>query len=129
MEGCKEILHGVSDSADIKRSNGWFMGRTGFIRMSIFAAVALFCGFARMGGVYAAEEQVPETDGEIWNRGVDLYREGNMTNALSVLKPLILSKTHGARASELVGAIEFASAEALKQDGTSAAEQDRKSVV
>ena len=120
MEGCKEILHGVSDSADIKRSNGWFMGRAGFIRILIFAAVALFGGFARMGSVYAAEEQVPETDGEIWNRGVDLYREGNMTNALAVLKPLILSKTHGARASELVGAIEFA--QGLKRDGDGAAE-------
>jgi hypothetical protein len=72
------------------------------------------------GGVYAAEEQAPETDGEIWNRGVELYREGNMTNALAVLKPLILSKTHGARASELVGAIEFA--QGLKRDGDGAAE-------
>ena len=57
----------------------------------------------------------PETDGEIWNRGVDFYREGNLTNALAVLKPLILSKTHGARASELVGAIEFA--QSAKRDG------------
>ena len=64
-------------------------------------AMSVACGAA------ASEEQAPETDGEIWNRGVDLYREGNMTNALAVLKPLILSKTHGARASELVGAIEF----------------------
>ena len=55
-----------------------------------------------------ANETVPETDGEIWNRGVDLYRAGNHTNALSVLKPLMLSKTHGVRASELVGAIEYA---------------------
>ena len=72
------------------------------------------------GGAYAAEGQVPETDGEIWNRGVELYREGNMTNALAVLKPLILSKTHGARASELVGAIEFA--QGLKRDGAGAEE-------
>ena len=62
-----------------------------------------------------AEESAPETDGEIWNRGVDLYRAGNHTNALAVLKPLILSKTHGVRASELVGAIEFA--EGLKRGG------------
>lgn len=67
-----------------------------------------------------ADEPAPETDGEIWNRGVDLYREGNLTNALAVLKPLILSKTHGARASELVGAIEFA--QGLKRDGDGAAE-------
>ena len=67
-----------------------------------------------------AEESAPETDGEIWNRGVDLYREGNLTNALAVLKPLILSKTHGARASELVGAIEFA--QGAKRDGDGMAE-------
>ena len=68
----------------------------------------------------AAEEQHPETDGEIWNRGVDLYRAGNVTNALAVLRPLILSKTHGARASELVGAIEFAQAQ--KRGGESVEE-------
>ena len=78
------------------------------------AAVALSAG-----GV-CAEDSVPETDGEIWNRGVDLYREGNLTNALAVLKPLILSKTHGARASELVGAIEFAQGQ--KRDGDGVAE-------
>lgn len=61
------------------------------------------------------EDTTPETDGEIWNRGVDLYRAGNHTNALAVLKPLILSKTHGVRASELVGAIEFV--EGLKRGG------------
>ena len=120
MEGCKKILYGASDCAEIRRPNGWLIDRTGFIRISIFAVMALFWGFARMGGAYAAEEQAPETDGEIWNRGVDLYREGNMTNALAVLKPLILSKTHGARASELVGAIEFA--QGLKRDGDGAAE-------
>ena len=64
---------------------------------------------------FCADEVVPETDGEIWNRGVDLYRAGNHTNAWAVLKPLILSKTHGVRASELVGAIEFA--DGLKCDG------------
>ena len=120
MEGCKEILHGAWNCADVRRSNGWFIDRTGLVRTSIFAAVAFFGGFAWRGGVYAAEQPAPETDGEIWNRGVDLYREGNMTNALAVLKPLILSKTHGARASELVGAIEFA--QGLKRDGDGAAE-------
>lgn len=56
-----------------------------------------------------------ETDVEIWNRGVEAYRAGDMTNALVTLKRLILSKTHGVRASELVGAIEFSLA--LKRDG------------
>jgi len=97
-----------------------FAMRTQMKRVLFFAAVALCGGFARVGGAYAAEEKAPETDGEIWNRGVDLYREGNMTNALAVLKPLILSKTHGARASELVGAIEFE--QGLKRDGDGVAE-------
>ena len=85
-------------------------------------AVALVFGFAMAAacGAFAAEEQAPETDGEIWNRGVDLYREGNATNALAVLKPLMLSKTHGARASELVGAIEYG--QGLGRGGEGAAE-------
>lgn len=44
-------------------------------------------------------------DREIWNMGVDYYRAGDWTNALETLKPLMLSRTHGARASEVVGAI------------------------
>ena len=51
-----------------------------------------------------------ETDGEIWNRGVDEYRAGDFTNALATLRPLILSKTHGSRAAELAGAIGYAEA-------------------
>ena len=81
----------------------------------LLAATALTASHAAHG-----EEPAPETDGEIWNRGVDLYREGNLTNALAVLKPLILSKTHGARASELVGAIEFV--QGAKRDGDGVAE-------
>ncbi|MBR4652934.1 MAG: VWA domain-containing protein [Kiritimatiellae bacterium] len=45
------------------------------------------------------------TDGEVWNKGVDYWRSGDGTNALSTLRPLMLSRTHGARASEVVGAI------------------------
>ena len=44
-------------------------------------------------------------DREIWNQGVDYYRAGDWTNALATLQPLMLSRTHGARASEVVGAI------------------------
>ena len=51
-------------------------------------------------------------DREIWNMGVDYYRAGDYTNALATLKPLMLSRTHGARASELVGAILNAGAKA-----------------
>ena len=85
-----------------------------FLRLRRTALAVVF-SVSAFGAAFCAEEAVPETDGEIWNRGVDLYRAGNHTNALTVLKPLILSKTHGVRASELVGAIEFA--ESLKRGG------------
>ena len=54
------------------------------------------------------KHQAPSTpldDREIWNQGVDYYRAGDWTNALATLQPLMLSRTHGARASEVVGAI------------------------
>lgn len=47
-------------------------------------------------------EEPALTDGEVWNQGVDFYRAGDVTNALRVLKPLLLSKTHGPRAAEVV---------------------------
>ena len=56
--------------------------------------------------VAAAAPQL--TDGEVWNQGVEYWRAGDMTNALSTLRPLMLSRTHGARASEIVGAIQHA---------------------
>ena len=90
------------------------MYEANFFRLRPIALVAAFAVSAWCA-ICHGEETVPETDGEIWNRGVDLYRAGNHTNALAVLKPLILSKTHGVRASELVGAIEFA--EGLKRGG------------
>ena len=71
-------------------------------------AIAAWAFAALMHGAAFADEPAPETDVELWNRGVDLYRAGSYSNALSVLKPLTLSKTHGARAAELVGAITFA---------------------
>lgn len=63
-----------------------------------------------------AGDSHPETDGEIWNRGVDEYRAGNLTNALATLRPLILSKTHGGRAAELAGAIGYAEADKRGDD-------------
>ncbi len=47
------------------------------------------------------------TDGEVWNKGVDYYRAGDVTNALKTLRPLILTKTHGARAAEVVAKLEY----------------------
>ena len=58
------------------------------------------------------------TDGEVWNQGVDAYRDAlelpagssnrvaAAEKALALLRPLMLSKTHGARASEVVGALQ-----------------------
>ena len=57
-----------------------------------------------------AEEDSALTDGEIWNRGVDFYRAGDTTNALAVLRPLMLSRTHGARAAEVVAKLEHEAA-------------------
>ena len=84
----------------------------------------VWAAFVSCGGVYAAEtNDVPHVEGnapyqapttlddrEIWNMGVDYYRAGDLTNALSTLQPLMLSRTHGARASEVVGAIRYADA-------------------
>ena len=47
------------------------------------------------------------TDGEVWNEGVEYYRAGDVTNALRVLRPLILTKSHGARAAEIVAKLEY----------------------
>ena len=33
--------------------------------------------------------EIPQTDGEAWNDGVDFYRAGDVTNALRVLRPLM----------------------------------------
>ncbi len=50
---------------------------------------------------------VPLTDREVWNEGVSYYEAGDATNALRVLRPLMLSKTHGARAAEVVAKLEY----------------------
>ena len=54
-----------------------------------------------------AEESAPVTDGEVWNEGVEYFRNNDVTNALRVLRPLMLSKTHGARAAEVVAKLEY----------------------
>ena len=54
-----------------------------------------------------AEESAPLTDGEVWNEGVGYFRNNDVTNALRVLRPLMLSKTHGARAAEVVAKLEY----------------------
>lgn len=57
-----------------------------------------------LSGLFAAE---PLTDVEIWNRGVDFYQQGEVTNALPLLRELLLSRSHGARAAEVVAKLEY----------------------
>ena len=66
--------------------------------VAIFAAAMLAAAFAG---------DAERTDGEVWNEGVEYYRAGDVTNALRVLRPLLLSRTHGARAAEVVAKLEF----------------------
>ncbi len=69
------------------------------------SAMAAALAVKAAGAVFAAD--VAKSDVEIWNEGVDAYRRGDVTNALAVLKPLTLSKTHGARAAEVVAKLEY----------------------
>ena len=62
--------------------------------------------FALAAFLLAATEPAM-TDGEVWNEGVSFYRDGDVTNALKTLRPLLLSKTHGARAAEVVAKLEY----------------------
>ena len=108
-------------------SRGRFAGRTA-------RKVAVAACFVLCGGIHAAETndvrrvednapcQAPAAldDREVWNKGVDYYRAGDWTNALATLHPLMLSRTHGPRASEVVGAILNAEAKAALAQAKSA---------
>jgi len=69
-----------------------------FFLAAIFSSLALLA--------FCDEPQL--ADSEIWNLGVDAYRNGDTTNALAILRPLMLSKSHGARAAEIVAELELA---------------------
>ena len=56
---------------------------------------------------FAVEGASGQTDVEAWNEGVEYYRSGDVTNALRVLRPLMLTRSHGARAAEVVSKLEF----------------------
>lgn len=56
-----------------------------------------------------AADLPPQTDSEAWNLGVDYYRGGDVSNALCVLRPLLATRTHAARAAELVAKLEYES--------------------
>ena len=67
----------------------------------------LVCGLAFAAGASFAADEGAVTDGEVWNEGVEYFRNNDVTNALRVLRPLMLSKTHGARAAEVVAKLEY----------------------
>jgi hypothetical protein len=71
------------------------------IFLALIATVISLSGFSNATNEVAAVL----SDSEIWNKGVEEYRKGDYTNACATLQPLMLSRTHGARASELVGAM------------------------
>ena len=68
-------------------------------------SVALAAAFSVAAAIGA--EDAAATDGEVWNEGVGYYQAGDVTNALRVLRPLTLSRTHGARAAEVVAKLEY----------------------
>lgn len=70
--------------------------------------LASFSAALSLAAADAADAARVQTDGEAWNEGVDFYRAGDETNALRVLRPLMLSRTHGPRAAEVVAALEHA---------------------
>lgn len=80
------------------------IGREVSARASLAPLAALAISLASLA-LFADEPAL--TDGEVWNRGVDFYRAGDVTNALRVLKPLMLSQTHGPRAAEVVAKLAY----------------------
>ena len=52
-------------------------------------------------------EESAVSDTEVWNEGVGYYESGDVTNALRVLRPLMLTREYGARAAEVVAKLEY----------------------
>ncbi len=82
------------------------MLRSGVWLKRFFTVPVLALAGAAVPLCVAGETSAPLADGEVWNAGVDSFREGNVTNALRLLRPLMLSKTHGSRAAEIVAKLE-----------------------
>ena len=77
-------------------------------RFSLRTISALFvCGLVFSADMLFAADEGAVSDGEVWNEGVEYFRNNDVTNALRVLRPLMLSKTHGARAAEVVAKLEY----------------------
>ena len=126
-------------------SRGRFAGRNGHVRAAAAALAAALCLYTVSAeeAPSAAQPQDAEvvkdkgqttddrrqledsdsqlTDGEIWNKGLDFYSAGDATNALATLQPLMLSRTHGARAAEVVGALQYERMKKFAAEDSSAA--------
>ena len=70
-------------------------------------------------GVGARAEEGLSPESEAWNAGIAAYRDGDFTNALERLRPLMQVKTHAARAAELVARIEHDRARERAEAGDS----------
>ena len=85
--------------------------------MKLFSKI-LLVGLVFLGvGAQAEEGLSPES--EAWNAGIAAYRDGDFTNALERLRPLMQVKTHAARAAELVARIEHDRARERAEAGDS----------
>lgn len=68
-----------------------------------FALALSFLGMT--AAMYAGDEAEPVA--AVWNRAVDSYEKGDITNALRLARQLMLEKSHAARAGELVAKLEY----------------------
>lgn len=65
---------------------------------------------------YVPPVEAQLSDTEIWNRAYDRLKAGDTNAVLAALKPFMLSRTHGARAAEVVGALEYANMKAARAE-------------
>ena len=71
----------------------------------IFCRYLLLAGLVFLVGKAAAEDGL-SAESQAWNAGVEAYLAGDATNALERLEPLMKTKSHGARAAEIVARLE-----------------------
>lgn len=74
--------------------------------MSLTRNIAVFALLSAFAVSAFADEAGAQSDAEAWNEGVDCYRAGDVTNALRVLRPMMLTREYGARAAEVVAKLE-----------------------
>lgn len=63
--------------------------------------------FVLMAAATVRGESAAVSDTEVWNEGVGYYQQGDVTNALRVLRPLTASGEYKARAAEVVAKLEY----------------------